>query len=230
MNATRARQFRSQRAEELRRLARILQEADLVRDASPLLRAADQLGDYGGLSWGYAFADLEFDLKGNSFRHTKPNRAKLDFVELSVLLRGVCLDVAVADDPFDQLTVNVLLMGKDVNDEPLMAAWHLDKHEGGDSEFQHPDYHLHYGGKKVREAENTTPGFSYGSLLLLETPRPEHKPLDGILAVDFVLGNFLGPAWRKLRTENERYGELIFEAEKRCCRAYHQAALARLRG
>ncbi len=200
-----------------------------MRDAGPLLGAADQLGDYGGLFWGYAFAGLEFDLEGDIFRHTKPDRAKLDFVELSISLKGACLDADTADDPFDQLNINVLITGKDVNDKPLMAAWHLDKHEGGESEFQHPDYHLHYGGRKVRESENTVPGFSYGSLLLLESPRPEHKPLDGILAVDFVLGNFLGPARRRLQAENERYAELTFEAEKRCCRVYHEAALARLK-
>lgn len=193
-----------------------------------MLSAAGLCGKYDELSWGYEFAGLEFNLANTEFRHTKPNGTELDSVELSVLLKGECLDSGVLDDPFTQLNVNIVVTGLDTNADPLMAAWHLDKHEGSKSQFHHPDYHFHYGGKKIWESE-AAQGFSYGSLLLLESPRLDHKPLDGVLAVDFVLANFLGPAWRKLRDEHARYAELVLGAEKRCCRVYHEAALARLR-
>lgn len=207
-------------------MARILQEADLVRDASPLLRAAEQHRDYSGLSWGYAFAGLEFDLTGNQMRHIRPNDAELDSVELAVSLSGLCLDESAEDDPFEKLNVNVVVTGLDANANQLVTAWHLDKHEGGKSEFHHPNYHFHYGGKKIWGSE-ATQGFSYGSLLLLESPRLDHKPLDGILAVDFVLANFLGSAWHELK-EDDRYTDLVREAEKRCHLAYCQAAFTRL--
>jgi hypothetical protein len=225
---TKARHFRSQRAEELRHLARILQEADLVRDASPLLSAAAQCGDQGRLSWGYEFAGLEFTLAGAGLRHTKPDGATLDLVELGVLLNGPCLDEDALDDPFTQLNVNIVVTGWDANANSLMTAWHLDKHEGSESKLHHPDYHFHYGGEKVWASATAVAGFSYGSLLLLESPRLDHKPLDGILAVDFVLANFLGSAWRELK-EDGRYIDLVREAEKRCHLAYCQAALTRVR-
>ncbi len=85
--------------------------------------------------------------------------------------------------------------------------------------------------KKVWESESAAAGFSYGSLLLLESPRLDHKPLDGILAVNFVLANFLGLAWQGLlNSEDGRYAELVREAEKRCHLAYCKVALTRLQG
>lgn len=235
MNPKQARAFRKKRAKELLLLATILEEVKvggrpLVRDAGPLRSAAGQCGAGDGLSWEYEFARLEFDLTDNILRHTRPENAELGSVELDVLLSGPCLDADAEDDPFEKLNVNIVVTGLDENADPLVAAWHLDKHEGGESEFHHPNYHFHYGGEKVWTSELSVAGFSYGSLLLLESPRPEHKPLDGILAVNFVLANYLGPAWRRLQTENDRYVELISEAEKRCCQAYHEAERARLRG
>lgn len=210
-------------------MARILQEADLLRDASPLLRAAEQHRDYSGLSWGYEFAGLEFSLAGNRMRYTRPDGAELDSIELAVSLSGLCIDESAEDDPFEKLNVNIVVTGLDANANQLVTAWHLDKHEGGKSEFHHPNYHFHYGGKKIWGSE-ATQDFGYGSLLLLESPRLDHKPLDGILAVDFVLANFLGSAWRKLNTEDDRYADLVRGAEKRCHFAYASAALARLKG
>ncbi len=201
----------------------------LVRDAGPLRSAAAQCGAGDGAAWGYELVGLEFDLIDSALRHTRPVGAALDSVKLSVVLSGPCLDADVKNDPFGKLNVNVVVTGLDAAARPLVTAWHLDKHEGGESAFDHPAYHVHCGGEKVWAVEQNADGFSYGSLLLLESPRLDHKPLDGILAVDFVLGNFLGPARHRLQTENERYAELTFEAEKRCCRVYHETALARLK-
>lgn len=224
-----AKKFRKDRAGELRSLATVLQEAGLVRDAGPLLRAAGQCGDRNDFSWGYEFAGLEFSLAGNQMRHTRPDGAELDSIELAVLLSGLCLNESAEDDPFEKLNVNIVVTGLDANANQLVTAWHLDKHEGGKSEFHHPNYHFHYGGKKIWGSE-ATQDFGYGSLLLLESPRLDHKPLDGILAVDFVLANFLGSAWRKLNTEDDRYADLVRGAEKRCHWAYCNAAVTRLQG
>lgn len=202
MTLAQAKAFRKERVRELRLLARILQETKLVRDAGPLLSAAGQCGDLKELSWGYEFAGLEFELAGNELRHTKPDGAELGSIELAVLLSGPCLDQDVEDDPFTELNVDIIVNGLDTDANGLKTAWHLDKHEGGSSKFYHPDYHFHYGGKKLWESEDAPQGFGYGSLLLLESPRLDHKPLDGILAVDFVLANFLGPAWQTLKAED----------------------------
>lgn len=226
MTPQQAGRFRKDRARELQRLATVLLEARLVSDAGPLMSAAGQCGEHKELSWGYEFAGLKFDLTGNQMRHTRPNGIELDSVELAVSLSGPSLDESVADNPFGKLNVNIVVMGLDGSANELMTAWYLDKHEGGKSEFYHPNYHFHYGGKRIWES-GATQGFSYGSLLLLESPRLDHKPLDGILAVDFVLANFLGSAWHKLK-EDDRYTDLVREAEKRCHLAYCQAALTHL--
>lgn len=229
MTPRQAEEFRKDRARELQRLATVLLEAGLVSDAGPLTSAAGLCGDYSGLSWGYAFAGLEFNLAGNQLRHIRPNDAELDFVELAVSLSGPCLDKGVEDDPFTQLNVNIVVRGLDASANELMTAWHLDKHKGGESEFHHPNYHFHYGGKRIWTSETAMQSFSYGSLLLLESPRLDHKPLDGVLAVDFVLANFLGSVWQKVKAEDDRYVELVREAETRCHLAYCHAALAYLR-
>lgn len=227
MTPRQAEKFRKDRAGELRSLATVLQEKELVRDAGPLLSAAGQCGERNDFSWGYGFAVLVFDLRENELRHTKPNGAELDSVELAVSLSGPCLDKDAEDDPFTQLNVNIVVNGLDVDTNELKTAWHLDKHEGRDSEFHHPNYHFHYGGKRIWESA-ASQGFSYGSLLLLESPRLDHKPLDGILAVDFVLANFLGPVWQALKAGDGRYTELTRDAEKRCHLAYASAEFTRL--
>ena len=227
MNQRKAKAFRRKRAKELLRLADILEARSLARDAGPLRSAAGQCGDsvpHGKLSWGYKFSGLEFNLDFDELRHSKPEGAELDTVELSVSLSGMCLDESLSDDPFTHLSVNVVLHGLSQNAEPLMDAWHLDKHLGGKSSFEHPDYHFHHGGRKIWESQN----FDYGSHLLLESPRLDHKPLDGVLAVNFVLANFAGAAWQTLKAEEIRYMELVHDAEKRCHLAYAHASLERL--
>ena len=231
MNAKKAKKFRRQRADELRQLARILQEAGVIRDDGPLRSAANLCGkDHKGLAWGYGFAGLSFELTKSELRHTRPKFAKLDSVELGVSLSGSCLDEGVEDDPFTMLNINIVIRGLDANSNELAIAWHLDKHDGGDSKFYHPNYHFHCGGEKIWECEISIKDFSYGSLLLLESPRLDHKPLDGILAVDFVLAIFTGSVWHKLKTEDDRYTDLVREAEKRCHYAYCNAALTHLQG
>ena len=175
-------------------------------------------------SWGYEFAGLEFNLDFSELRHSKPEDAELDTVELSVSLSGACLDKAAQNDPFTHLSVNIAVHGLSKDAEPLLSAWHLDKHQGDESLFDHPNYHFHHGGRKIWEWKD----FDYGSHLLLESPRLDHKPLDGILAVNFVLANFAGAAWQTLKAEEARYMELIHDAEKRCHLAYAHASLERL--
>ncbi len=156
MTLKQARKFRKERVRELLLLATVLEEAELVGDGRPLVRdtgplrsAAGQCGDQSELIWGgYEFAGLEFSLASDELRHTRPNGAEPDLVELAVSLGGPCLNNGVEDDPFTKLNVNIVVNGLDANANPLMAAWHLDKHEGGESEFEHPNYHFHYGGKK----------------------------------------------------------------------------------
>lgn len=47
-----------------------------------------------------------------------------------------------------------------------------------------------------------------GDTLLLDPPRLMHPPMDGILAIDFVLANYAGKIWKSLR-DDEQYKRLV---------------------
>jgi hypothetical protein len=223
VNKRRAQEYRKLRAEELRRLAQILHEEGLVRDVGPLQSAAGMCAvpcvkdkvEY----WDYDVIDLRFyDTDEDSLRHVRPENVVDLWLELTITLRGLCLEDNSLEDPFKLLNVDILTKGKDRNGKELTCAWHLDKHkrEEGDnpSALAHPEYHFQHGGKRVWSLND------YGYNLLLETPRLAHPPMDAILAVDFVLSNYVGKKWTALHSENSTYRDLVKSAQDRCWAPY----------
>lgn len=217
--------FRRERATELRELAQILLKQQICRNSSPLDKAAAMCRDdkpKGKNSWGYHLNGLLFRIK--TPRHTLPRKIGdyLD-VELSVSLKGVCEEDS--DDPFqDELSVSIVVSTNEVSaGRKNLCAWHLDRHilEAGDHETEevHPLYHFQYGGKRMYGIENL------GQVLLLDPPRLLHPPLDAILAVDFVLSNFSGAKWKKLR-EDGNYRNMITDAQKLFWKPYVKSLFA----
>lgn len=201
--------FRRNRATELRSLAQLLSKYGVVNDLSSLYGAANKCSKNmpnGKNSWGYNFDSLWFLVK--TPRHTLPTEIDdyLD-VELRVSLKGVCEEDS--DDSFkDELSVSIVVSTNEIKN---LCAWHLDRHilAVGDHEPEevHPLYHFHHGGQRMYEIEN------FGQVLLLDPPRLLHPPLDAILAVDFVLSNFMGAKWKKLRAD-EHYETMITHAQE----------------
>ena len=72
---------------------------------------------------------------------------------------------------------------------PLRSAWHVDTHlfagEAGDG--VHPRFHFQFGGKDFAHLDEAIRG-----VLLSEAPRLACAPLDGVLAIDFVLSHYAG--------------------------------------
>ena len=66
----------------------------------------------------------------------------------------------------------------------LRAAWHVDTHiyTGTPTHAVHPRFHFQVGGEQLDEIDANIRG-----VLMPETPRMPCAPLDGILAIDFVL-------------------------------------------
>ncbi len=102
------------------------------------------------------------------------------------------------------------------------AAWHLDKHirsddgiDGVGSGFLHPEYHFNMGGFGITKDDNT----EYGNILIIDTPRLMHPPLDSILAVDFIINNFYGCKAQNLLTL-KGYRRIVANAKKRLWRPY----------
>ena len=100
------------------------------------------------------------------------------------------------------------------------GAWHLDYHddgEGSSPEFIHPSYHFHHGGRRLKEYTG-----NYGELVLLDTPRLMHPPLDLFLAVDLLASNFLKKrTWQNLRADTT-YQEIIKESQVKWWQKYYQ--------
>lgn len=88
----------------------------------------------------------------------------------------------------------------------------------GPSSELHPLYHFHFGGRRMMNTIDDGSG-DLGDILLLAPPRIAHPPLDAVLAVDFVVGNFYPHDYKTLR-DDEGYLRLIHDAQVRCWKPY----------
>ncbi|WP_157043691.1 hypothetical protein [Nitrobacter hamburgensis] len=114
------------------------------------------------------------------------------------------------DDQFAELEINVEKYANTANGVELKAAWHFDRHIIDKAKSTphvtddiHPLYHFQYGGSRMSQL-----GSQLGATLLLDPPRLMHPPMDGLLAIDFVLANYAGMSWKLLR-QDPRYERLI---------------------
>lgn len=87
----------------------------------------------------------------------------------------------------------------------LSSAWKPDPLVSNDI---HPLYHFQFGGAKFAGI-----GEDLGRTFALDPPRLMHPPMDGIIAIDFVLANYAGPVWEMLRddTHNKKLVAPRFE-------------------
>jgi hypothetical protein len=215
----RATEFRKARQNELLRLASVLENRSLVRDSQPLKSAAALcvIRDLkkGEEFWGYDFEGLEFTkFDDESYRHSRPENSIINSLELSMKLSGPCLDNNAPENPFTELNGDIVVSGLTANAEKILTcAWHLDKHirdeKSAEPTLAHPEYHFQHGGKNIRLLRD------YGVHQILESPRIAHPPLDAILFVDFILSNYCGIEWRKLRIEDPTYKDLVVAAQER---------------
>ncbi|SHL86841.1 hypothetical protein SAMN02746009_03518 [Hymenobacter psychrotolerans DSM 18569] len=215
-------------ANDLRRLAMILVENELVKDAEPLTTAASACQmEPSSTTWEYDFTGLTFNsislVGSKQIRHTHPQTVEEVEVQLHVLIKGHCVQVDNLHDPLKELVVELEIKGYDSNAAEHFSAWHLDRQIESDDPNQvdhaiHPIYHFQYGGERVWN--KNTP--DYGLQLLLETPRFPHPPMDAILAVDFVLSNYYGDIWNELR-KDEAYRDIIATAQHIYWRPYSLA-------
>jgi len=101
----------------------------------------------------------------------------------------------ILNDAFDPITpiakncgfsLQIIVEIGDFDNIVAKCSWHFDRHQEGNlPEFHHPLYHTHFGGKEINKGQ-----LNYGNVLILESPRLLHPPMDIILAVDFVMGNY----------------------------------------
>lgn len=208
---------RKKTATALRSLADILIRNEVCADIGPLHAAAAQCADHSDKTWGYDINNLVF--QSALPKDTMPNDAKNFRIVLSSSFLGH-FD-READDRFSKLEINIEKYAQASGGKELKAAWHLDRHlidTGADSphitEDIHPLYHFQFGGARLREIAE-----DLGRVLMVEAPRIMHPPMDGILAIDFVLANYLGGAWKSLRND-DRYSNLVTGQHKHLWKPY----------
>jgi len=165
--------------------------------------------------WGYNLGRLIFKFDTIP-GHTKPDNCKDLKLILDIKAIGNCNDLKNMKDPFEWLEFNIVIEGtkfrKKKKNKLLLTSYHLDRHiisEGdGDAEYPHPLYHFQFGGRKLSLDDDS---IKTGNLLIFDSPRIAHYPMEAILGIDFTLSNFFPQIWRKIRSESGEYLNLIEE-------------------
>lgn len=198
--------FRNERAGELRQMADLLDKQIGNVLTSPIYTAISELrnseripklknGDTDENIWGY---DIEnFTLPLDTLKHVVPNNIEKGEIILNIRLRGAIEDWNTYNDPFVELSFRVMIKGIGEH-STYHFGFHIDKHNGEDSEEPHPIYHLQY---DFNPTKSTNPNL--GDLFYIDTPRIMHKPMDFILGVGFLTSNFFPTGFQILCEKRE---------------------------
>lgn len=152
-------------------------------------------------------------------------------LNLKINITEVAYSITEIKDNIEQnkdtkYSVQLITYGKtsSVNSGYKMS-WHLDKHirsendnDGKGKGFIHPEYHFNMGGFALTKETD----FNFGQVLLIDTPRLLHPPLDIVLSIDFILKNFYGIRVKNL-TDSNQYRTIISNAKERLWRPFYIA-------
>ncbi|OFX57763.1 MAG: hypothetical protein A2066_14395 [Bacteroidetes bacterium GWB2_41_8] len=224
---------RQKLAIDLRKLAGVLYEYFPTADLSSIESATTQLRDLNFIPqihreasnsnfWGYNLNRLIFNFDTLP-RHTRP----LNCIDLKLILDinavGDCMDLGNLNDPFKWLEFNIVIEGTKFGNKKIKqvsTSYHLDRHifneDDGEPEFAHPIYHFQFGGRKLAQYE----GLKTGDLLILDSPRIGHYPMEAILGIDFILSNFFPKRWGIMRSESSEYINLVEEYQELILKPY----------
>lgn len=218
-------------------MAGLLESEGLTPDAAPLRDAAGEclggirtvraaLPDKGREYWGYEIADLRLNLETQ--RHCRPRKAVMRDISglLSVRVEEYVPEAAEevgAGFPLLR-TLNTdfvfdVVLEVDGESHPLRSAWHIDTHPytGTASRSVHPRFHYQIGGDKLDDIDDRIRG-----VFLPEAPRMPCAPLDGLLAIDFILSHYCGEHWALLRDLEPRYGAVRRPPMRRYWQPYYR--------
>lgn len=228
-------EHRRVRHSELIELAALLDSHGLTPDTGPLRDAASltlsavrtaQAGtpDAGRTYWGYRIDGLQLRLEEQ--RHCRPRATRATDL-VGVLSVDVEEYVPAGPDRVGDSYGHIrrleaqfrcdahAVIGDEIHS--LRAAWHVDTHlhtatQGGAA---HPRFHFQVGGHDLADVDHAIRG-----AFLLDAPRPALAPLDGVLAIDFVLSHYCGTSWEYLRLMEARYGRIRATCMRRYWRPY----------
>lgn len=195
-----AKDLRTKVAKDLEQFAIILQAEGICADVSEFFRASSICQSYPGDKWGYSISGLTLQV-GDSVKCI-PTHIKKFTCRLDVLVEGSSGSFPPQSDPLQKNQVQIELRAENGRNRamPFLQAWHFDRHPGSCSspKTAHPRYHFSSGGNRIKAYLGQIGKAHFDGVLLLDSPRLAHPPLDGILAVDFILSHFSGTDWRRL--------------------------------
>jgi hypothetical protein len=217
--------YRIDRATELRDLRTFLAQHGLASGTDELMRAEHSCRQaIAGLSdshYAYDVVNLKFTIE-DAPRHVLPSDATNLAVEIRAKIAGFRPE-SEFEDPFTHLNIGIKLTGiRAPSNERLILGWHLDRlKDEHDPDDMHPLYHFQHGGKTVKDGHD----LAWGNSLFLDAPRLLHPPLDVILAVDFVLANFLPKRYEEC-IKDGLYRRLVRNAQLRVLGPFFRAISA----
>ncbi len=212
--------IRAKIASDLDNLAHLLDREKIVRDVSPLYKAAEMCRNNVPAKrvWGYDVEHLIF----RGFGEIKVFQNEFDTsnatITFSMTIKGKC-EPNEDEDPLIALGMQIIIEGMYIGEDdvkPSFGAWHLDRHNlESESAFLHPLYHLSFGGRHLESQldKKNTP------VILADTPRIVYLPMDAILGIDFVLTNFWQASLLSFRNEGT-YTNLIAESQRNLWKPY----------
>lgn len=180
--------------DDLCKLAEILNNNGVCIDVGPL-DAAGQFCSKNSTEdeWSYQFNYLEFNIDKQS--GTIPNDCEELKLRFSIHIIGILQeDPKYISNPLRKLNFDIEIMGVGldyIRNEcfDIDACWHLDKHirqeNDGSPKYSHPEYHLAFGGEKLKYSKDM-----YGSSLIMPSPRIAYPPMDAALGINFILQNY----------------------------------------
>ncbi|MGL5424682.1 MAG: hypothetical protein ACRDAJ_17175 [Serratia fonticola] len=211
---------------ELTELRELLTRYGVVRDSSPIEAVLSKFRrNIRNQEYGYALVDLVFinEKKNGHVRPVDISPCKEMPIEIKL---GAVVDVVNSYDYDNIISMNIdieyeadrlvqSLIDGEVIIKKAHGSWHLDYHSHGEpTSLVHPLYHFHHGGRKMYNHQD------YGDVMIMDAPRVAHPPLDIILAIDFVIANFMEEEWDKL-SQDASYQELLRSAQDRWWKKYY---------
>ena len=182
------------------------------------------LGKSGNVTYGCDIKDLTFNHLSISGMKANPKVAKLS---VSIDTNYTLIEeMTKEEDIFGRYSFELYIKGYDnetdsKEDNSHFFCWHLDKETNTEGDFVHPLYHFHAGGNKIIEK-----GIEVGELMFIGSPRIPHPPMDIILAIHFIIQNFVNNgefAQKQKLFEDDDYKDIIERARNRTLDPYFQS-------
>lgn len=199
-------------------LSKQLGSLGLCENIQPLTAAIAEISQSKpNQPWTYKISDLPIFVK-DSPRNAHPTLDSMTiFLNVSITETSANKDNKRISNLIKSSDFSILIKGKKKDeDNHFYASWHLDNDTTG-KDYIHPQFHIAFGGSNLKEKIDS----NLGDVLLLTSPRLPHPPLDGILAIDFILKHFVTEDIHKQLTESNSYKTYIKSSQQRLWHPYY---------